>query len=244
MWKVRILGALLSLLSIYLIQCWWRFRGYYRIFEKSTGIKLPFICVVDYEKHSDAVYWGARRYRYITKAGRKDLRRSLNFRWTYPTTIYIQNFRIKIWSMDKARKLFSALEPYMDIPFDQMPFYGEIDGDMYEFFDGSKIRFVRYCFKLLQFFGWSVALSTYEGCNGLARYDGDMFAIYCIYCKRRVVVEDLAKLKPVSRESRMVVITSSTYSKAAKEYARIHHIWLIDNEHIHLTFLQNDVQFI
>lgn len=239
-WIVYSIIALLCVCTF----AWWRFRIDYHIFQRKYAIKLPFLCHVTYARHKDAVYWGTTRYRFITKQGKKDRRRSMNFRWVYPTKIYIQHFYLKIWRLEEARAVFRYLEPYMDLALDDLPFYGQIDGDLYVYFRGQQILFIRYCLKLLSFYGWWVELSGYEGCHGMAKLGNKLYAIHCILRRTPVVINDLMHLPKIVDGAQWIVITSYKVSNGAREYAREKRILLMDRECIRKTFVYEEPQFL
>lgn len=223
---------------------WWRFRTDYRTFQRQYAIKLPFLCHVTLARHKDAVYWGTTRYRFITKQGKRDNRRAMNFRWIYPTKIYIRYFYLRIWKLSEARAVFRYLEPYMDLNLDDIPFYGQIDGDLFEYFRGERVLFIRYCLKLLSFYGWWVELSGYTGCHGMAKLGNKLYAIHCVLRQTPLVINDLIRLPKIADGAQWVVITSNKVSNGAREYAKEKRILLMDRECIRRTFVHEEPQFL
>lgn len=229
---------------VVLLIAWWDWRGWYRLFQQRFQVKLPFICTVTYSKEKDKVIWGNRRYRFITKEGRKDHRHALNVKWTYPTTLVLQRYKVKIWNIDEARRVFHVVSPYLDIPLRCFTFEGKVDGDLLKYFNGSTVLFVRYCLKLLEFYGWTVELSGYTGCNGIAKNGTHMYAIHCVLRETPMVLNDLVRLPPVAPGLQWIVIGNGKVSSGAREYAKEHKILLMDRECIRRTFVYEEPQFL
>lgn len=233
-----------AVVLIVLLVAWWDWRAWYRLFQKRFMVKLPFICTVTYCKERDKIIWGNTRYRFITKEGRKDRRRALNVKWVYPTTLILRKYKVKMWNINEARRVFRVVSPYMDIPLKYLTFEGKVEGDLFEHFEGSIVLFVRYCLKLLEFYGWTVELSGYEGCNGVARNGNNMYAIHCVLRQSPMVLNDLVRLPPVAPGLQWIVIGNGKVSSGAREYAREHRILLMDKECIRRTFVYEEPQFL
>lgn len=243
MYKWVIVGAIILFIGILL---WWRWRWWYRSFQRRFLVKLPFIAIVVYnkDKEKDKILWGVTRYRFIRKDGRKDNRHSMNIRWPYPTTLILRNYKVKIWNLDEARRVFREVSVYMDMPLKYFTFEGQIDEDLFKHFKGSNVLFVRYCLKLFEFYGWEVEVSGYSGCNGIARNGTEMYAIHCVLRQSPMVLNDVVALPSVAKGLQWIVIGNGKVSNGARAYAREHNIYLMDKECIRKTFVYEEPQFL
>lgn len=226
------------------LYAWWRWRADYRRFQKMYNIKLPFLCVVTLTDEKDKILRGTKRRRFITKRGGRDHRYSMNFKITYPTIIVVNKFKLKIWDLLRANKIFTYLEPYMDLPLDSIPFKGPIEGDPMQFFNNSQTVFIRYCGKLMCFYGWECALTGRADCHIVARYGKQLYAVHCILRRNPVVLNDLIRVSKYRYNMDWIVMTNSKFSNGAKEFGFKNKILMVDGDGLRRTMLHEELMFL
>lgn len=233
------------LIAILVVWRWWEFRYDYRRFQKMYNVKLPFLCTVTLTNERDKILRGVKRHRHIRKDGRKDKRFGFNMKWTYPTTIVVNHFKVKIWNLAKANDLFLYMEPEMNLPLDECPYWGKIDGDMWKFFGGNQLLFQRYIGKLMQYnkmpCNW-VGDKTWQ----LAAMKWDnIWYVHCELKKEPVYVRDIQRvLQGTNVDGRKIFVTNTEFSNGARELAFKNGIALIDKECIRKTFLYEEVMML
>lgn len=239
-WVYTLIWVIAS--STAILWTYWRYD--YRRFQKYYKIKLPFICTVTLTKKPDKIIWGNTRYRFITKDGKKDNRYGWNFKYPYPTIIIVCRFQVKIWSLKEARRVFRDIEPCMDLNLAEVPFQGPIEGDLYSYFNGNHVLFVRYCLKLLAFYGWQVELCGYGKQNGLARNGQKMYAIHCVFRESPIVINDLSRLPKTAVDVQWIIIGNGKASNEARKFSCQHNILIMDRECIRKTFVYEEPRFL
>ena len=166
----------------------------------------------------------------------------MNFKVTYPTIIIISHFKVKVWDLKKANDLFLYLEPYMELPLDECPYWGEIKEDMWVFFHGNQLLFQRYIGKLMQFNGMPCQYSGGDIWHLVATRWGEIWYVHCLLKREPVYVRDVQKvLADTSVTGRRIIATNTHFSNGAKELAFANKIALIDAECIRRTFLHEEV---
>lgn len=231
------------ILGIILFIVYWRWRLDYRNFQKMYRIKLPFLCTVKLTKENDKMLRGNKRYRYITQKGRRDMRRSWNFKLTYPTKIVVNHFEIKIWNLRQGDKLFTMVEPYMRLKLADIMFKGPIEGDPIEFFQRSQIIFQRWVGKLFSFYGWNCELAYGGPASLVASKDGIIYPIYTKLTKDKIGQGELMNLPKVGSGMRLICVTNSKYTSAAFQYACDHNILLMDSDCLRKCFVYEYIMF-
>lgn len=238
------IAAISVVLLLFLIYKWWDWRWEYRRFQRVFRVSLPFICTVKLVREKDSVLWGYKRYRFVRRDGQKDKRYSWNFYLTYPTVITTHRFQVKIWNIQKAKELFRTIEEYIDLPLADLPFYGKIEGDMYEFFHGSEVLFARYVAKLINFYGWEVHLVMKDGCVAIIKSGLQVYALHTVFQQKPVVLNNILRLPKTDESIRWIVATNYKFSNGAIEYAFANKILLMDGECIRQCFLHEEPTFL
>lgn len=229
-------------LVVTLLAAWWVWRYDYRRFQKMYRVKLPFLCIVTLTKEKDKIIRGNKRYRFIRKDGHRDRRRAMNFKWTYPTIIVVNKFKLKVYDLKKSNELFLYLEPYMDLSLDDCPYWGQIEGDLYKYFGGNQILFQRYCGKLLQFYGWRCEIIKDGYRHLMALHENKMWNVCCLLKREPVYQQDIQNLLNLKLQDRWLVITNTKYSNGAVELAFANGVSLMDGKCIDSTFLHERIR--
>ena len=242
-YAIGVVGTLLILWIVYLL-----LTRDKRWFANTYEVKLPFLCTVRRLKvrddKYDHVYWGKKRYRRIRKDGKKDRRFSGNFRITYPTTITIGRWEVKIWNMQKAQEIYKHLSLYMNLPLWEIVFKGEPKGDIYKFIGRYKIEYVRYVAKLFEMYGWRAILGDDKGRDIVLIKDGQMWVVKCFWSKRQFTVDDLRKLPKIMDSQKWIVVSLAGFNDLARKYIFKAQGRCIDEECIRDAFLYREMRFL
>lgn len=232
-------------LVVLIVGVWWhRFREDFREFQEIYHIRLPFWVHVTWTREHDQVRWGRKRYRFIRADGGKDRRRALNIKMIYPTVLIVNTFKMYIIDINYARQLFYRMQDYMHIPLADCTFEGDIRGDLYRHFRGRRIRFVRHVGKIFFRYGWYGEITYDEKWDLLIQREGRTYAVFCVFTPKVVGAMLLSKIPKLVDVVYRVVVTNTTFTNGAIEYAKANNILLMDKRHMNLTFDVNFIVFV
>lgn len=216
-----------------------------RRFVKMYKTELPVISWVTLTSEPDKIIKGYTRYRFITSAGKKDLRYALNFKIIYPTVIVLNRYKIRIWHKEKANAFYNNIYHYMDLPLNYFGYQGEVEGDFMDFFRRSQRRFVIYCASLFNFIGYKTVLTKKKMVPiVIVENSGKMYAFHVALVERQIVLNDMARFDRAQDGGQRVFITSSSFTSGARGYAIAHNIYMMDLDCLRRTKLYEDLKFL
>lgn len=210
-------------------------RDYHRL-EDMYKVKLPFLCHVTLADEPDKIIWGYRRYRFIRQDGGKDRRRALNIKITYPTVIVVNQFKVYILNLKEGKRVFRRLQDYMYLPLGDIPGWGDIRKDLWRFFRGRRVRFVRHIAHLFDRYGWQTELLYEKDWDMLIQRNGYYYAVYCVFKEGIAYTPDVQRIPRLSEGVTPVVATNNGFSNGALEYAKAHGILLMGKKQIDMSF--------
>ena len=232
------------ILLVILVVIWWNVRRDYLWFQKLYGVKLPHLAHVTLIDAPDQVWWGRKRWRFVRKDGGKDRRCALNVKIIYPTVIIINKFKVYILDLNYARHLYLYLQDFMILPLSDCTFCGDVRKDLWRYFRGIKIRFVRHIAKLFFRYGWYAEL-CYDGEYDIyLQREGRHYVVFCIFKPDKVCLSDISRLPRVADMVYPVVATNGYFTNGAREYAKANNILLMDKPHIDMSFDCDCIVFI
>lgn len=244
MLKIYIILVITLVLLLGCLLAWYVYRGNYRRFQRDFNIKLPFLCHVYRQPGKDAIYWGYTRWMHVRRDGGKDRRYAINFKIPYPTKIIVCGYRLWLWRMQDAKYVFSIVQDYMWLQPKDLPFWGKIDGNLYRFFHGRKVRFVRHIAKMFEWYGWFPELMYDKPYDILLCHNKNYYTVKCFFQRSPVQLADLMNLDPVVDIITQVVVTNYRFTEGAVGYAKSNRICLMDGERIAKSFSLGYIMFI
>lgn len=223
---------------------WFIYRRDYRRFQRRYSVKLPFLCHVYRKRGKDAIIWGFTRWMHMRRDGGRDRRYAINFKIPYPTKITVCGYRLWLWRMNDAKYAFRLVQDYMWLQPKDLPFWGRVKGDLWKFFEGRKVRFIRHIAKMFEWYGWFPQLMYDKDYDILLCRNNNYYVVKCFFQRTPVQLGDLYDLGETVDIVTKIAVTNYMFTSGAAGYAKNNKICLMDGKRIDMSFELGYIMFI